>query len=215
MIKIKKQIVFLGKPGAGKGTIAAEISKRYGIIHISTGNIFRDEIASKSDLGIKVSKIVESGQYVPDEITNEIVRKKIVEMINNKKIFMLDGYPRTEEQAKFLDNIKGLEYDVIMLDVPQDIIIERLSGRRQCLNCKLNYHIKFNPPKLENICDICQTPLTTRKDDSAESIKTRLKVYEEQTQPVIDYYQNSNRVHLFDGSGKVEDIVDNIVRDLY
>lgn len=215
MINIDKQIVFLGKPGAGKGTVAAEIAKQYRLIHVSTGNIFREEIASKSKLGLKVVSIVESGQYVPDDITNEIVRKKINSLLQDKKTFMLDGFPRTEEQAKFLDTIDNLKYNVVMLDVSQELIIKRLSGRRQCPNCQANYHIYFKPSKVENICDLCNHELTKRKDDSEESIKTRLQLYDEQTKPVIDYYKNKNNLFVVDGSLEPNEITKIIMNKLY
>ncbi|WP_406614891.1 adenylate kinase family protein [Mycoplasmopsis hyopharyngis] len=215
MINFDKQIVFLGKPGAGKGTVANEIAKEYGLIHVSTGNIFREEIASKSKLGLKVIKIVESGQYVPDDITNEIVKNKLDKLISEKKIFMLDGFPRTEEQAKFLDTIKNLNYNVIMLDVSQEIIVKRLSGRRQCSKCQANYHIDFKPSKVKDVCDLCQGELIKRKDDSEESIKTRLQIYDEQTKPVIDYYQQKNNLFVIDGTKEPKEIASLIINKLY
>ncbi|WP_027334990.1 adenylate kinase family protein [Mycoplasmopsis felifaucium] len=202
-------MVFMGPPGVGKGTVAAIIANETGIIHLSTGNIFRQEIASKSNLGLQVAKIVETGGYVPDEITNEIVKKKLTSLINENHLVILDGYPRTLAQVKFLDSIEGFKYDVIELNAPEELILERLSGRRFCPECKASFHVSFMPSTKGNICDKCGAELMTRKDDSVESIKKRQEIYQAETQPLLDHYKNV--AYIFDASGKPEDIAQEII----
>ncbi|QSF13902.1 nucleoside monophosphate kinase [Mycoplasma sp. Mirounga ES2805-ORL] len=203
-------IVFLGSPGVGKGTVAGNIADNENIIHLSTGSIFRAEIASQSELGKKISAIVSSGKYVTDEITNEIVRKKLIELNKENKSVILDGYPRTLDQAEFLDSLDFFKYRVIELVAPEDLIMKRLNGRRSCPKCKKGFHIEFMPSKNGERCDNCNTKLITRADDSIESIKVRMSVYNEQTKPLLDYYKNKNNLTVFDASGKVEDIASNI-----
>lgn len=202
-------MIFMGPPGVGKGTIASTIAKNYNIVHLSTGNIFREEIASQSELGLKVAKIVESGGYVPDEITNEIVKKRIEQFIKEKQLVILDGYPRTINQVHFLNSIKGFKYDVVELEAAESVILERLSGRRFCPACKASFHIIFMPSTKGNLCDKCGAELITRKDDSIESIKKRQEIYKKETQPLIDYYKKD--AFIFDASGEPEEIARNIV----
>ncbi|WP_406617489.1 adenylate kinase family protein [Mycoplasmopsis adleri] len=202
-------MVFMGPPGVGKGTVAAIIAKETGLVHLSTGNIFREEIASKSELGFKVAKIVESGGYVPDEITNEIVKKKIMTLKKSNQLVILDGYPRTLAQVKFLDSLKEFSYDVIELYAPESLILERLSGRRFCPECKASFHIIFMPSAKGDICDKCGATLITRKDDSVESIKKRQEVYQNETKPLLEYYKDV--AFVFDASGKPEEIAAKII----
>ncbi|SYV96673.1 Adenylate kinase [Mycoplasmopsis edwardii] len=185
---INKNLIFMGEPGAGKGTVAEIISNKTNLVHLSTGNIFRNEIKNETELGKKVQYYVNSGGYVPDEVTNEIVLNAIQKLKAENKYFILDGYPRTIAQAEFLNSLKEFSFKVIQLSVPHDVIIERLSGRRLCSKCGTGYHVKFKQPKVEGICDLDQTPLIQREDDNPEKIKNRLKIYQEQTQPLLDYY---------------------------
>ncbi|WP_029513782.1 adenylate kinase family protein [Mycoplasmopsis primatum] len=205
-------LVFMGPPGVGKGTIAAIIAQKYGMVHLSTGNIFRAEIASKSKLGIEVSKLVESGQYVPDEITNQIVKKALENYALQDKTVILDGYPRTISQSHFLDTIKEFDYKVIELEATDDLILKRLSGRRFCPNCKASFHVEFMPSSKGNICDKCDHELVTRKDDSPESVKKRLEVYANQTEPLLKYYKNN--LHAFDASGNPDESAKLIVKTI-
>ncbi|MEE3928342.1 nucleoside monophosphate kinase [Mycoplasmopsis ciconiae] len=200
MIKIKTNIIFMGAPGVGKGTIAALVAQEQNLVHVSTGNIFREEIAKKTPLGLEVQNIVTSGGYVPDSITNKIVENKINQLKQQNVNFILDGYPRTIEQAKFLDTLKDLEFKVIELDAPQEVILERLSGRRTCSVCKSGYHTKFQPPKTNDICDKCQGQLIQREDDKPEAVIKRLEIYKEKTQPLLDYYNSQQRLVVVDAT---------------
>ncbi|UUD35599.1 nucleoside monophosphate kinase [Mycoplasmopsis caviae] len=212
--KVTQHVVFMGPPGVGKGTVAALISQKYGLVHVSTGNIFREEIASQSDLGLQVKKIVESGQYVPDSITNEIVKNKIQALMNEKKIIMLDGYPRTIEQVNFLNSIPNFKYVALELSAPEEVILKRLNGRRQCQNCKASFHIDFMPSKKGKDCDKCGSELILRKDDSIEAIKVRQKVYHDQTAPLLNYYKENNLLLTFDAISEPESIAKNVVESL-
>ncbi|AKF41307.1 adenylate kinase [Mycoplasmopsis canis] len=191
---IKTNLIFMGEPGAGKGTVAGIIAQETNLIHLSTGNIFRNEIKNKTELGKKVEFYVHSGGYVPDEVTNEIVLNAITKLKNEGKYFILDGFPRTIAQAEFLRNQKDFDFKTIQLTVPHEVIIERLSGRRMCSQCGAGYHIKFQPSKIEGVCDIDGSSLITREDDNPEKIKNRLKIYQEQTQPLLKYYEEKDEL---------------------
>lgn len=190
-------ILFLGPAGAGKGTQSSKLAEAYGISHLSTGDLIRSEIKSGSELGNKVKSIVEAGQLVSDDIVNEIVKNKISSLDS----FILDGYPRTLEQAKFLDSYKKLDY-IFDLKAPREALIKRLSGRRMCTkekdpNCKGMFHVEYNPPKEEGICDLCGSPLFQRKDDQPEVIERRLDSYEEETgKPLTEFYANDNLIEI-------------------
>ncbi|WP_027121094.1 adenylate kinase family protein [Mycoplasma leonicaptivi] len=208
---IEKNIIFIGAPGVGKGTVAEIISKNTNLKHISTGNVFRNEIANKTELGIKVQEYVYSGGYVPDDITNKIVGNFIQNLIKQNQYFMLDGFPRTVDQALFLDTIENFNFDVICLDVKQEIILERLSGRRLCPKCNQGYHIKFKKPTLDNICNNDGEMLITREDDKPEKIKSRLEIYYEKTKPLIDFYQKNNKLIMIDSSNSPEIVADKVL----
>ncbi|WP_373422783.1 adenylate kinase family protein [Mycoplasma tauri] len=217
MIKSKNlfpNLIFMGPPGVGKGTIAAIIANEYQLVHLSTGNVFRAEISSKSELGLKVAKIVESGGYVPDDITNEIVKKALDFYSSQGKIVILDGYPRTISQSEFLDSIPNFNYEVIELHAPDDLILKRLNGRRFCPNCKASFHVDFMPSTKGNYCDKCDSELITRKDDSLESIKKRQEVYKSQTEPLLNYYSKKGNIHTFDASGNAENTAHLIVKTI-
>ncbi|NIP67460.1 adenylate kinase [Candidatus Bathyarchaeota archaeon] len=180
--------VVFGPPGAGKGTYASILASKLNIAKISTGDLFREEIKQDTDLGKRIVKFVKGGKLVPDEIVNDIVRDKISQA-SKKRGFILDGYPRTIEQAETLDKMTSIDA-VIRLRVPQWVIIERLSNRRICKNCGAVYNEKYLKPKRPGVCDKCGGSLYQRQDDKPEVIKERLKVYEAQTQPLIDHYQD-------------------------
>lgn len=192
---IKTNLILMGVPGVGKGTVASLISSQSDMIHVSTGDIFRAEIAQKTDLGLKVQSIVTTGGYVPDEITNAIVKKRIDELVLQNKFFILDGFPRTIAQAEFLDSL-NLPFKVVELDAPEEIILERLSGRRTCPKCKSSFHIKFKPSAKEQFCDKvdCGAILIQRPDDQPEAISKRLAIYKEQTEPLLNFYNKSSRL---------------------
>ena len=208
MKKVKSltlNLVFLGPPGVGKGTYAKELSKRYNIPHISTGDIFREEIRKGTELGKKVKSYVERGELVPDEIVIEVVRKRLSQD-DCKRGFILDGFPRTINQAIALDSIVKVDL-VFNFVAPKSVIIERLSGRRICRKCGAIYHIKFNPPKRPGICDKCGGPLYQREDDKPEVIEERLRVYEKQTAPIVDYYRKKGILVEVDASRNMEEVI--------
>lgn len=181
------KLVFLGPPGAGKGTQAKIISSESGIPHISTGDIFRYNIKNQTELGKKASEYMNKGFLVPDEVTNEMVEKRLSEP-DCEKGFILDGYPRTIPQAEFLDSVILLDR-VINFELDESEIIKRISGRRTCKNCGSVYHILFSKPKKENHCDKCGSELVQRDDEKPEVVKKRLEVYRTQTEPLISYYK--------------------------
>jgi len=198
-------IVLLGSPGVGKGTYAGRLSERYGIPHISTGDILREEIKRDSELGRKVKKYVERGELVPDSIIIEVIKERLA-ADDCRKGFILDGFPRTLNQARALDNI--VRVDVVFNFVaPKEVIIERLSGRRICRKCGAIYHIRYKPPKKPGVCDICGGELYQREDDKPEVIERRLEVYKEQTAPLIDYYSRKGLLVDIDASKEVDEVI--------
>ncbi len=182
------KFIFLGPPGAGKGTLAAKVAESYNIPHISTGEIFRAAIKAQTPLGKKVQAIIDAGSLVSDDITIELVRERLSQP-DARKGFILDGFPRTIPQAEALEGIVPVNA-VVNFDIADKEVVERLSGRRVCRNCGQNYHVKFMPPAHEGICDSCKAELYIRDDDKIEAITHRLEVYREQTAPLIDFYRN-------------------------
>lgn len=180
--------IFLGPPGAGKGTLAAKVAEAYKIPHISTGEIFRAAIKAQTLLGQKVKAILDSGALVSDDVTIELVKDRLSQP-DTKNGFILDGFPRTIPQAEALENIVKIDA-AVNFDISDEGVIERLSGRRVCKNCSQNYHIKFLKPAKENVCDKCGGELFIRDDDKPEAIAHRLEVYRSQTAPLIDFYKN-------------------------
>lgn len=203
------KVILLGPPGAGKGTQAKIISDKYSIPHISTGDIFRKNITEKTPLGVEAKRYMDNGQLVPDEVTIGIVKDRL-SMDDCKNGFLLDGFPRTVKQAEALDSFLSTNKQKIntalLIDVPKDFILERMTGRRVCTTCGASYHIKFNPPKVENKCDLCGGSLIQRKDDTEETVKERLDVYDKQTQPLVDYYSAQNILSKVDGTGEISEV---------
>lgn len=185
------KIIMLGPPGAGKGTQAEFLSEKYGIPQISTGAIIRGVIASGSDEGKRIKELIDKGMLLPDETVVSMVKNRLAEP-DCKNGFILDGFPRTIEQAKALDKL-GVKIDhVLSIELSDDEILERLSGRRECKVCRASYHIEDHPPKKEGICDRCGGELITRDDDKPETIKNRLEVYHESTEPLKKYYEEAH-----------------------
>ncbi|NLW22813.1 MAG: adenylate kinase [Tissierellia bacterium] len=211
------RLVILGPPGAGKGTQASAIVKKYNIPHISTGDIFRANIKAGTELGKKAKTYMDKGLLVPDELVVSIVKDRLTEE-DCKDGFLLDGFPRTVNQAEALDkelNEMGLKLDrVINIDVEKDILIERAIGRRICRNCGATYHIKFNPPQREGVCDNCKGELFQRDDDKVETVEKRIEVYIEETKPLIDYYMKKGLLLNIDGSKSIDAIFEEIVNHL-
>lgn len=200
------RMILLGPPGAGKGTQAANLSIALKIPHISTGDIFRANIKEGTPLGVLAKTYIDAGRLVPDDVTIDIVEKRL-ENKDCKNGFLMDGFPRTIPQAEKFDSMLqklGKSVDlVINIDVPDSLIIKRMSGRRMC-SCGRTYHIENNPPKAEGICDVCNSPLYIRDDDKEETIKERLKTYHQQTSTLVDYYQKKGLLISFDGSKPIE-----------
>ncbi len=184
------KLIFLGPPGAGKGTLAALVAGLYKIPHISTGEIFRNAIREKTPLGIKVQSIIDAGQLVSDDITIELVRERLAKE-DAAGGFILDGFPRTIPQAEALAGIVTID-KAVNFDIANEGVVARLSGRRVCKSCSQNYHVQFVPPKKDGVCDKCGGELFIREDDKIEAITKRLEVYRSQTAPLIAYYRGKN-----------------------
>ncbi len=204
------RIIFLGPPGAGKGTQAERLAKDLGINKISTGDILREAVAKGTELGKKAKEYMEKGELVPDGIIVGIIE----EAINSHRDFILDGFPRNIPQAESLDEMlsrKGLNIThVILLDVPDEEIIKRISYRRVCVNCGRVYNLIFNPPKEDEICDVCGSKLVQREDDKEEVVRNRLKVYRESTEVLIDFYDKRGLLVRVDGVGDYEEVYERI-----
>ena len=203
------KIVMLGAPGAGKGTQAKMIAAKYGIPHISTGDIFRSNIKNGTELGRKAKEYMDQGLLVPDELVVDLVvdRVKQDDCANG---YVLDGFPRTIPQAEALDRAladMGQKMDyAIDVNVPDENIVERMSGRRACVGCGATYHLVYAPAKVEGICDVCGKELILRDDDKPETVKKRLGVYHEQTQPLIDYFEKNGILRTVDGTMDIDDV---------
>ena len=200
------KLIFLGPPGAGKGTLAAQVAKEYGIPHISTGELFRTAIKNETPLGLRVKEIIQSGGLVSDDITIELVKERLNEK-DCSEGFILDGFPRTIPQAKKKKKIVSID-GAVNFDIGDDEVVKRLSGRRVCKSCGQNYHVEFMPSKKGDRCDKCDGELYTRDDDKIESIKKRLEVYREQTAPLIDFYTERNLTKNVDARPATEKILE-------
>ena len=211
------KIIMLGAPGAGKGTQAKMIAEKCGIPHISTGDIFRANIKNGTELGAKAKEYMDKGLLVPDELVCDLVVDRI-QQADCEKGYILDGFPRTIPQAEALENAlnaieQKLDY-AIDIDVPDENIINRMSGRRACVGCGATYHVLFNPTKVEGKCDVCGESLSLRDDDKPETVKKRLDVYHTQTQPLIDFYTERKVLVEVDGTQSMDKVFDDIMKIL-
>jgi len=198
--------IFLGPPGAGKGTLAEKIAEKYQIPQISTGDIFRENIKNQTELGKKVKAIMDAGGLVSDDVVCEIVEDRI-KKDDCKNGFILDGFPRTIPQAEKFNQL-GVEVKVVNIVVDNQLIIDRLSNRRVCKDCKANYNVKFLKPQIEGKCDKCGGELITREDDKIEAITHRLEVYDKETAPLIDFYKKLNKLTDIDGTKELEEKIE-------
>ncbi len=206
------RLVFIGPPGIGKGTYASMLSKKYGIPHISTGDIFREEIAKGTELGKKVKEYVEKGLLVPDDIVIEVVRRRLSQP-DCRRGFILDGFPRTLRQAEELEKITTIDA-AILFEAPLEVIIERVSGRLVCPKCGAVYHIKWRPPKTPGICDVCGSQLVRRKDDEPEVVRRRYELYLQTFTPIIEFYRRKGLLIEIDASREAEEVVADLERIL-
>lgn len=207
-------IILMGLPGAGKGTQASEIVKKFPIPHISTGDMFRKAIKDETDLGKEAKSYMDRGELVPDEVTVGIVKDRISED-DAKKGFLLDGFPRTIEQAEALSEIMQ-ELDrkidaVINIEVPEEELMNRLTGRRICEKCGTTYHLVFNPPKVDGICDLDGGKLYQREDDNPETVANRLNVNVKQSKPILEFYDNKQVLNNIDGSRDIKVVTEDVI----
>ncbi len=205
--------VFLGMPGAGKGTQAKIISKKYNIPHISTGDILREAVANKTELGLKAKKYMDEGALVPDELVVSLVEERLKQP-DCEKGFILDGFPRNVEQAKVLEEMlqkigKNLDA-VFFFSLKEDVVVKRLTARRVCSKCGAVYNMIYNPPKVEGVCDLCGGKLIIRDDDKEEVVRNRLKTYNKDTAPLIQFYMDKGLLHTIDASLSVEEVTKEI-----
>lgn len=198
------KLILLGAPGAGKGTQAEIISERLSVPTISTGNIIRAALKAQTEMGIKAKEFIDKGLLVPDDVVIGIIRDRLKEN-DCKNGFILDGFPRTVPQAQALDDM-GIEIDkVIDIQVPDEKIVQRLSGRRVCSGCGASYHLLYKKPEKDGVCNSCGAQLVQRTDDREETVLERLKVYHEQTEPLVDYYRKKNKLVVVEGQEEVSD----------
>lgn len=202
-------LVLMGLPGAGKGTQAEKIVEKYNIPHISTGDMFRAAMSEGTELGLKAKSFMDKGELVPDEVTIGIVRERLSKD-DCQKGFLLDGFPRTVAQAEALDAMlagmdKKIDY-VIYVDVDQEILMERLTGRRICKSCGATYHLVFNPPTVDGVCDRCGGELYQRADDNSETVQNRLEVNKKQTKPLLDFYESKGYLRNINGQQDIEKV---------
>ena len=202
-------IILLGPPGAGKGTQAQELKKRLGIAHVASGDLFREAMEEGTELGLVAKSYIERGELVPDEVTIAMILERLDEPDCREGV-ILDGFPRTIEQAKALEEALAERGEaiaaVLYIRVSDEVIVERLSGRRICRNCQANYHVIFNPPKRPGVCDLCGGELYQREDDRPETVRKRLEVYLAQTAPLIEYYRKAGLLTEIDGEQDIEGV---------
>lgn len=198
------KLILLGAPGAGKGTQAEKICEKLSIPAISTGNIIREALKNGTEMGLKAKSFIDAGQLVPDEVVIGIIKDRLAKN-DCANGFILDGFPRTIPQAEALDEM-GVEIDkVIDIEVPDEKITERMSGRRVCKECGASYHLVYKKPEKEGVCNLCSGELVQRKDDHPDTVLDRLKVYHEQTEPLKDFYAKKGKLRIVEGQEKVED----------
>ena len=212
-----KRVVLLGPPGAGKGTQATGIAEKYNILHISTGDIFRANVKQGTPLGLKAKEYMDKGALVPDELTCDLVEDRIMQA-DCANGYLLDGFPRTVFQAEHFDKFlkaKGQNLDdVVDIEVPDSVIVPRAAGRRVCRNCGKPYHVTNMPPKVEGVCDDCGGEVYQRADDCEETVKNRLKVYADQTAPLVDYYKNAGILKVINGNQEMDKVFAEICKAL-
>lgn len=207
------KIIFLGAPGAGKGTQAEVVAEKFSIPTISTGNIIREALKNGTEMGLKAKSFIEAGQLVPDEVVIGIIKERLAKD-DCKNGFILDGFPRTIPQAEALDAM-GISIDkVVDIEVPDENIMERMTGRRVCGKCGASYHLMFKKPLKDGICDSCGSELVQRKDDAPETVSDRLHVYHEQTEPLKDFYEKSGKLSVVEGLGSVSEITERVLKAL-
>ena len=206
-------IIFLGAPGAGKGTQAEIIAEKYNIPTISTGNIIREALKNGTEMGLKAKAYTEAGQLVPDEVVIGIIKERLAKG-DCENGFILDGFPRTIPQAEALDSMGIVIDKVVDIEVPDEAIAERMTGRRVCPDCGASYHLVNKKPVKEGICDACGAALIQRKDDAPETVADRLKVYHDQTEPLKGYYEKTGKLEIVEGLGSVADITARVIKAL-
>ena len=208
-------IVLMGPPGVGKGTQAGKIKIQYDIPHISTGDMFRAAVSNTTALGLEAKKYMDAGQLVPDEVTIGIVRERLVDP-DCQRGFLLDGFPRTVVQAIALEEIMsglGGKVDLALsISAPDEVLLERMTGRVSCNDCKSVYHLKFTPPRVAGVCDKCSGKLVQRADDNKDTVATRLGVYKEQTAPLLDYYKGQGTLVDIDGNRDPDEVFSDITK---
>lgn len=210
-MKKTMRLILMGPQGSGKGTQAKKLAEKYKIPHISTGDIFRENIKNGTELGKMAQDLMNQGKLVPDDITFEIVKKRLLDPDCGNG-YLLDGFPRNIEQANMLENIFDTTF-AVNIEVKDKESIQRISGRRGCINGHV-YHVTINPPKKTGICDVCQKPLFQREDDKPETVRKRLKVYHEKTTPLIDYYKEKDKLININGEQPIEKVFKDIVKKL-
>ena len=211
-------ILIMGGPGAGKGTMSSKIVEKFNVNHISTGDIFRSEIGNGTALGLEAKSYMDKGMLVPDELVNNMVKSYLENLEDKKNGYLLDGYPRTLDQAKAFDALAGdgeLAIDkVIAMDIAFDVLAGRITGRRLCKECGEIYHLQSKPPKVANTCDVCGGALYQRKDDTVESLTVRLDEYSKQTAPVLDYYAEKGIVTKINADQPIENVWNDVLKAL-
>lgn len=207
------KLLIMGRPGAGKGTQAVNIKEYYNIPHISTGDMFRAALKNQTKLGLLAKTYMDRGELVPDEVTIGIVEERLLEN-DCKEGFLLDGFPRTINQAEALDKFlknNGIVLDAVLdVNVPVEILVRRMVGRRVCKTCGATYHVEFNPSKTEGICDVCSQPLIQRADDNEETAVNRLSIYDEQTAPLLEFYSKQNILKTVNGDQPLDKVFEDI-----
>lgn len=211
------RLVFLGPPGAGKGTQAARIAEHFGIPHVSTGNLFRQNLNAGTALGLKARRYLDQGELVPDQVTEEMVAERLAEP-DARSGFVLDGFPRNLAQARTLAHMLTEDRreltQCIVLDVPDVVLVNRLTGRRVCPVCQATYQLEFSPPAVAGVCDRCGNALIQRSDDSVETVTRRLAVYQEETAPLVQFYQDAGLLSHVRGTGTVDEVTARILEAL-
>jgi adenylate kinase len=212
-----KYFVLLGPPGAGKGTQAAVVAMKLAIAHISSGNLFRENIDNRTELGLKAKSFIDSGQLVPDDLTIAMVKERI-SRANCRQGAILDGFPRTVEQARALDDLlsenqKSID-KVAFINVPEAVLVDRLSGRWLCASEKHVYHLKFNPPQKVGVCDVDGSPLHQRHDDEKSTVETRIREYQLKTAPLIEFYRQAGKLLEIDGTLEIDSVSKEILKSI-